>query len=80
MGQDGTHFTVVDVIDGGPAAEAGVKKGDTILAIDGVGTENLVLPDVRERIRRQTVGTKLTLLLESDRKRRTAVITLRDLV
>jgi predicted metalloprotease with PDZ domain len=82
MGQDkdGKHFTVVDVIAGGPGADAGVKPGDQILAIDGKSTANLILPDVRETIRRQAVGDKLTLLPESGGKQRTAVVTLKDLV
>jgi hypothetical protein len=82
MGQDkdGKHFAVVDVIAGGPGAAAGVKPGDEILAINGENTANLILPDVRETIRRQAVGGKLTLLLESDGKQRTAVVTLKDLV
>ncbi|HXR40187.1 MAG TPA: aspartyl protease family protein [Terracidiphilus sp.] len=80
MGQNGKHFTVVDVIGGGPAQEAGVKQGDTILAIDGKSAETLVLPDVRESMRRRPVGDKVSLLLESEGKQRTAVITLRDLV
>lgn len=80
MGQAGKHFAVVDVIVGGPASEAGVKPGDAILAIDGVDTEKLVLPDVRETIRRKTQGDKLTLLLDSNGKQHTATITLRDLV
>ncbi len=54
-----------NVIVGRPAAEAGVREHDAILAIDGVATSGLVLPEVRERIRRATVGTKLTLLVES---------------
>jgi len=70
----------VDVIAGGPGAAAGVKPGDEILAINGENTANLILPDVRETIRRQAVGGKLTLLLESDGKQRTAVVTLKDLV
>jgi C-terminal processing protease CtpA/Prc len=80
MGQSGKHFTVVDVIAGGPAQEAGVKQGDTILAIDGETTDKLVLPDIRESMRRRPVGDKVSLLLESEGKQRTAVITLRDLV
>jgi hypothetical protein len=80
MGQAGKHFGVVDVIAGGPASEAGVKTGDTILAIDGVDTERLFLPDVRERIRREAPGNTLTLLLDSQGKQRVAMITLRDLV
>jgi len=65
MGQDGEHFTVVDVIAGGPADQAGIKPGDTILAIDGTATSKLVLRDVRESIRRATVGRRMTLILES---------------
>jgi hypothetical protein len=78
--QDGKHFTVVDVIAGGPGADAGVKQGDEILAINGESTANLILPDVRETIRREAVGDKLTLLLQADGKQRTAVVTLKDLV
>jgi hypothetical protein len=80
MGQSGSHFDVVDVIAGGPADAAGVKTGDTILAINGEDTSILFLPDVRERMRRTPPGTKLTLRLDSAGKRRTATITLRDLV
>ena len=80
MGQDGDHFTVVDVIAGGPADEAGIKPGDTILAIDGTSTNKLVLPDVRENIRRATVGRKMTVTLESSGSIRAAAVTLRDLV
>ena len=82
MGQDkdGKHFTVVDVIAGGPGAAAGVKPGDQIVAINGESTANLILPDLRESIRREAVGAKLTLLLESEGKQRTAVVTLKDLV
>jgi len=80
MGQAGKNFTVVDVIAGGPGQEAGVKQGDTILAIDGKSTETMVLPEVRDGMRRRAVGDKVSLLLESGGKRHTAVITLRDLV
>jgi len=57
-----------------------VKPGDEILAINGQSTSNLILPDVREAIRREAVGDKLTLLLESGGKQRTVVVTLKDLV
>ena len=78
--QDGRHFTVVDVIAGGPGSDAGVKPGDQILAINGESTANMILPDVRETIRREPVGDKLTLLLESGGKQRTAAVILKDLV
>ena len=80
MGQGGEHFTVLDVIAGGPADGAGIRPGDAILAIDGVSTATLVLPDVREHIRRAAVGLKMNLLIESGGTRKALTITLRDLV
>jgi Aspartyl protease/PDZ domain len=80
MGQVGKFFTAVDVIAGGPAYEAGIKAGDTIFAIDGESTENLLLPDVRERMRRRPVGELVRLLVESAGKQHMATIKLRDLV
>jgi hypothetical protein len=79
MGQNGAGFKVVDVIAGGPADEAGVHAGDMILAIDGRSTSTLSLPGVREQMRRRAVGDKVKLLLESQGKRRTVILTLRDL-
>ena len=80
MGQKGEHFIAIDVIAGGPAAAAGVQQGDTILAIDGTDTAKLVLPDVREKIRREPVGTEMTLLLDSAGTRHSVIFKLRDLV
>jgi hypothetical protein len=80
MGQDGEHFTIVDVIAGGPADEAGIKQGESVMAIDGVSTDKLVLPEVRDKMRHDPVGKQITLLLESNGKRRTAIVSLRDLV
>lgn len=80
MGQENEHFIAVDVIADGPAAAAGVKQGDVILAIDGVDTAKLLLPEVREKIRREPTGNKVTLLVDSAGKRHSVVLTLRDLV
>jgi hypothetical protein len=80
MGQDGKGFFAVDVIGGGPADEAGIRKGDRLLMIDGVSTEQLVLPEVRERMRRGVVGSRVTIVIEHDGVRRVAEVRLRDLV
>ncbi len=80
MGQDGKGFFAVDVVAGGPADEAGIRKGDRLLAIDGVSTEKLVLPEVRERMRRGVVGSRVTIVIEHDGVRRVAEVRLRDLV
>jgi hypothetical protein len=73
-------FDVVDVYDGGPAAEAGLKAGDTILAVDGkkAGSE-ISLPDFRLRLR-EAVGTKLKLDVARDGKTLQLTVALRDLV
>jgi len=80
MGQGNGTFTAIDVIPGGPAAQAGLQTGDIIFAIDGQPTRDLFLPDVRERIRRTPPGQKLTLQIESGGTRRTITLILRDLV
>jgi len=80
MGQSGKVFAAVDVIAGGPAYDAGVKIGDKILAIDSKSTELLVLPAVREKMRRLPAGDVVHLLLETAGKQRAAAIKLRDLV
>jgi PDZ domain/Aspartyl protease len=80
MGQDGQNFFAVDVIARGPADEAGIKKGDRILEIDGVATAKLILPDVRERMRRGEPGSRVKIVIERDGVRRVVEVQLRDLV
>jgi C-terminal processing protease CtpA/Prc len=43
-------FEVFDVVAGGPAAKAGIKAGDHILAVDGESLESLDLPSLRMEI------------------------------
>jgi PDZ domain/Aspartyl protease len=80
MGQDAQGFFAVDVVAGGPADAAGIKKGDRLLEIDGVPTTKLVLPEVRERMRRGAVGSTVKILVEHDGTRRVVEVRLRDLV
>ena len=80
MGQEAHGFFAVDVVPGGPADVAGIRKGDRLLEIDGVSTSKLVLPEVREKIRRGTPGSLVTILVEHDGVQRLVEIQLRDLV
>ncbi len=80
MGQDQRGFFAVDVVAGGPAAVAGIEKGDRLLEIDGVSTTKLVLPEVREQIRRGTVGSTVKILVEHEGKTRVVGVKLRDLI
>lgn len=80
LGQEGMEFTVLDVIAGGPAAVAGVEVGDKILAIDGRSTSELVLPEVRLRLKTDPPQKKVELLVRRGSTQREVWITLRDLV
>jgi carboxyl-terminal processing protease len=71
---------VLDVIAGSPAAEAGLKVGDKILAIDGQSTEKLLLPEVRLKLKNDAPQKRVQLLVETNGERRKTTITLRDLV
>ncbi len=60
---------IVSPIDDTPASKAGIKSGDSILAIDGAGLQGLSLDKVQEKLR-GAPGTKatLTLMRGSDQK------------
>ncbi len=73
-------FEVLDVVPGGPAAEAGLKVGDEITAIDGRPTAEMSLPDTRVELKTDPPGTKLRLTVRSGSSTREAVLVLRDLV
>jgi hypothetical protein len=73
-------FQVVDVTAGGPAAEAGLKVGDSILAVDEKSPAELSLPAVRTMFRTEAPGTKIKLLVLSGGTKRELVISLRDVI
>src|SRR3954463_9449431 len=80
LGQEGDHFHVVDVIAESAAANAGLKAGDKVLAIDGKAASSYLLPDFRDSMRKLPTGTKLKLDIKSANGKKAIVITLRDLV
>jgi hypothetical protein len=80
FGQDGNHFEVIDVIAGGPAAEAGIRVGDQILEIDGKAVEQLDLPSVRLRFKNDSPKKRVRLVLQRDGEKREVSLILRDLV
>jgi Aspartyl protease/PDZ domain len=73
-------FEVLDVVPGGPAAEAGLKVGDRVLAVDGKAATQISLPEFRERLRSDAPGSKLVLRIASGGATREVTLTLRDLV
>ena len=73
-------FSIIDVVPGSPADNAGIKPGDKILAIDRKPSESLDLAEVRERFRNDPVGRKLRLRVQSGSAVREIVLRLRELV
>jgi len=61
QGQDG-HILVVSPLDGTPAARAGVKPGDFIIAVNGKNVDGSPLDDVVQKMRGKP-GEKISLTL-----------------
>ncbi|MGC2321558.1 MAG: aspartyl protease family protein [Terriglobales bacterium] len=80
LNRSGERFEVMDVIAGGPAAIAGLKVGDKVLAIDGHPVGQLSLPAVRQQFKSQPPGTKVRLEIQSGEQKRDAELVLKDLV
>ena len=71
-------FEIVGVSGNGPAAEAGLKTGERIVAVDGLPAQSVALADLRLRLRNDAPGTAVNFLVgEGDAGRPVAVL-LRD--
>src|SRR4051812_8340926 len=68
LGQQGDHFHVVDVIAGSPAAQAGIKTGDIVTAIDGKNAASYFLPDFRDLMGRLSTGKKIVFKITPEGK------------
>ena len=76
----GDAFEVMDVVAGGPAAQAGLKVGDKIVAIEGRPANQVSLPALRVRFKTDAPGTKVHLTVQSGAEKRETDLVLRDLV
>jgi C-terminal processing protease CtpA/Prc len=73
-------FEVFDVVAGGPAAKAGIKAGDHILAVDGESVESLDLPSLRMEIANKVSRKQLRLKMNSEGTLRNVTVMPRDLL
>jgi hypothetical protein len=76
---DRSVVTVIDVIEGSPAGEAGLERGDVIALVDGAPAGALGLEEIRRAFRRKD-GTVINLVVERDGQRREARLTLRRVI
>lgn len=73
-------FRVVSVSRGTPTAEAGLRPGDIILAVNGQPATSITLPSLRDQLRQRPSGSVLALEIESGGRHRSVRVTLRDLL
>ncbi len=77
---EGTNWIVQDLIAGSPAAQAGVRRGDRLLEINGVSVQSLKSGEIK-RAFQAGPGTRVRVRLQAEGEiPREAILTLRDLL
>jgi carboxyl-terminal processing protease len=59
------YISVENVVPDGPADKAGIQQDDLIIAIDGVSTKGMALPQASGKLRGKE-GTRVTLTIQRD--------------
>jgi S1-C subfamily serine protease len=67
---------VTNVVSGGPAAKAGIKTGDIVVAVDGKVVKSM--DDLITEIRSRSVGGKMSVTYYSGNNKKTAEVTLAE--
>ncbi|HEY1631839.1 MAG TPA: aspartyl protease family protein [Rhizomicrobium sp.] len=73
-------YTVTDITKGAPAQEAGLKVGDTIVAVDGKPATSVPLYQIRTRLRDEAPGTVVAFKVKNGSATRDVRVKLRDLI
>lgn len=73
-------FLIVDIVQRSPAADGGLREGDTILSVDGVPASSLSLGNFRDRLRESPPGTEIRLTISRENRTRMVALRLRDLI
>lgn len=68
---------LIDIVEDSPAGEAGLKRGDLIIGIDGHDIKNAA--DLKNTIGMYKPGTRVRIILERDKKEETFFVKLTDL-
>jgi Do/DeqQ family serine protease len=74
--KDGDGVYITDVLEGGAAAAAGLKKGDFVKKINGANI--ISAPEMVEQIARYKPGDKISITYSRDGKETTANVTLKN--
>ena len=69
-------MVVLAAIDGGPAAKAGLRPGDVIVALDDATVETV--EDLYAELRQRKPGSRTRLTFVRDRRQREVTVTLVD--
>jgi hypothetical protein len=77
---DDMGFKVMSVVAVSPAAEAGLRAGDLITAVDGAPASKLFLIELRERLKTAPAGTNVHLRVKTASTTRDLMIALPDLI
>jgi predicted aspartyl protease len=78
--QSADGYTIVDVTKDAPSDAAGLKVGDTIVAVDGKPATDIPVYEMRRRLRDEAPGTVVTFTVKSGGTTRDLRVTLRDLI
>lgn len=60
--RSGKHVMIAEPYEGFPAANAGIRSGDTIIEVDGISVEGMAIESVSERLKGKP-GTELNILI-----------------
>ena len=64
--KEGEGILITDVLDGGAAKAAGIKKGDVLIKINGVAVKTS--PELQEQVSRYKPGDKMNLIIKREGK------------
>jgi len=73
-------FKIFAVAKNSPAEQAGLAKGDVIMAVNGQPATSLQLPELRRILRDEPPGAAVTFAVKRGDDTRNVTLTLRDLV